>query len=112
MRNKVQLIGNLGDVPELRTYNESGRVARVKLATNDRYKNAKGEYVKETTWHTLVLWGKMAENAGKLFRKGTELVVEGKIVNGVYENREGQKRNFSEVHVENFILIGHPSEKN
>lgn len=112
MRNKVQLIGNLGGTPEVKTFEgNSGKVARVSLATNESYRNAKGEYVKETTWHNLVLWGKQAETAERLFKKGSEIVVEGKIVNGSYEGKDGQKRYFTEIRVEQFMMLGIPAEK-
>lgn len=106
MRNKVQLIGNLGNAPEVKEFNGNGKVARVGMATNERYKNAKGEYVTETTWHTLVLWGKQAENAAKILKKGSEVAVEGKIVNRSYEDKDGQKRYVHEVHVNDFLLLG------
>lgn len=106
MRNKVQLIGNLGGVPELKTFNGSGKMARVGLATSEKYRNAKGEYVSETTWHNLVIWGKQAEAAEKLMKKGTEIAVSGKIVNRSYEDKDGRKRYLSEIRVDEFILLG------
>lgn len=106
MRNKVQLIGNLGNVPEVKEFNGNGKVARVGLATSERYKNAKGEYVTETTWHNLVIWGKQAENAEKLMKKGSEVLVEGKIVNRNYEDKDGNKKYISEIRVDEFIMLG------
>lgn len=112
MRNKVQLIGNLGNAPEVKTFDgNSGKLARVSLATNERYKNNKGEYVTETTWHNLVLWGKQAETAERLFKKGSEIAVEGKIVNRSYEDKDGQKRYITEIRVEQFTMLGSPAEK-
>ena len=112
MRNKVQLIGNLGSMPEVKATNANVKVARVAIATNETYKNAKGGYVKETTWHSLVIRGKQEENAERLLKKGSEVAVEGKIINRSYEGKDGQKRYVSEIRVDAFILLGHPAEKN
>lgn len=113
MRNKVQLIGNLGGTPDVKTFNgHSGKVARVSLATNERYKNNKGEYVTETTWHNIVLWGPKAENAEKLFKKGMEVLISGKIVNRSYDDKDGIKRYVSEIQAEDFMLLGNkPGQK-
>ena len=105
MRNKVQLIGNLGNTPEVKAFGENGKVARVGIATTEKYKNAKGEYVSETTWHNLVIWGKQAENAEKLMTKGAEVLIEGKIVNRNYEDKDGIKRYISEIKVDEFIML-------
>lgn len=110
MRNRVQLIGNLGSAPELKEFNGNGKMARVSIATNERYKNAKGDYVTETTWHNLVIWGKQAESAVKYFRKGAEVAIEGKIVNRSYEDKDGSKKYVSEVHVSDFVLLGSKPE--
>lgn len=110
MKNNVQLIGNLGTTPEVKEINGKSKVARVALATNERYKNAKGEYVTETTWHNLVIWGRKAESAAKVMRKGAEVAVEGKIVNRSYEDKDGAKRYVSEVHVSDFVLLGNKPE--
>jgi single-strand DNA-binding protein len=110
MRNRVQLIGNLGAVPEVKEFAGNGKVARVGLATGERYKNAKGEYVTETTWHNLVIWGRKAESAAKVMRKGAEIAVEGKIVNRSYEDKDGTKRYVSEVHVSDFVMLGSKPE--
>lgn len=106
MRNKVQLIGNLGNAPETKEFNGNGKVARVSMATSERYKNAKGEMVTETTWHNLVIWGKTAENAEKLLKKGSEVLIEGKIVNRSYEDKDGNKKYISEIRVDEFMVLG------
>jgi single-strand DNA-binding protein len=106
MRNRVQLIGNLGSAPEVKEISGHGTVANVSIATHEIYKNDKGEYVTETTWHNLVLWGKLAENAGKLFKKGSEVAVDGKIINHSYEGKDGVKRYVSEILVNDFTMLG------
>ncbi|MCG9911316.1 MAG: single-stranded DNA-binding protein [Flavobacteriales bacterium] len=110
MRNKVQLIGNLGGTPDVKEFSGNNKVARVSIATNERYKNAKGDYVTETTWHNLVLWGKQAETAKQLFKKGSEIAVEGKIVNRSYETKDGSKRYISEIKVDSFLLLGNRNQ--
>lgn len=110
MRNKVQLIGNLGGTPDVKEFSGNNKVARVSIATNERYKNAKGEYVTETTWHNLVLWGKQAETAKQLFKKGSEIAVEGKIVNRSYETKDGSRRYISEIKVDSFLLLGNRNQ--
>ncbi len=70
MRNKVQLIGHLGANPEIKTMEGGRKLARINIATNETYTNAKGEKVTETQWHNVVAWGKTAELAEKLFTNG------------------------------------------
>jgi len=105
MRNKVQLIGHLGGTPEVKEF-ENNKVARVSIATNETYKTAKGEFRKETTWHNLVIWGKLAESAEKYFKKGSEVIIEGKIVNRTYEDKDGQKKYITEIKVDQFMMLG------
>lgn len=105
LRNKVTLIGNLGMDPEIKETENGQKMARFSIATNERYKNAKGENVTETMWHNLTAWGKTAEIMSKYCQKGSELVVEGKLINRNYTSKEGIKRYVTEVQVNDFILI-------
>jgi single-strand DNA-binding protein len=106
IRNRVQLIGNLGSNPEVKELEGGKKVVRFSLATNDAYKNEQGEKVKETIWHNLVAWGKTAESVGRLLKKGSELVVEGKLVTRSYQDKDGTKRYITEVIVLDYTLIG------
>ena len=63
LKNKVQLIGNLGNAPEVRSTEAGKKLVRFSVATNEQYKNAKGERVTETQWHNLIAWGKVADIA-------------------------------------------------
>jgi len=99
LRNKVQLIGHLGNVPELKNTENGKRLARFSIATNETYQNAKGEKVTETTWHNLVVWGKLADLAEKILQKGTEVIIEGKLINRSYNDKDGNKKSLSEVQV-------------
>ena len=104
MKNRVQLVGNLGQDPEIRVL-EQGKVARISLATNEVYKNKQGETVKNTEWHTVIIWNKLAELAEQKLRKGTEISIEGKLVNKVYEDKNGQKRHQTEILARELLII-------
>lgn len=105
LKNKVQLIGNLGFDPEVREIAKGRKVARISVATNDRYKNADGERVTDTQWHTVVAWGRTAEMVERLLRKGTQVALEGKLVHRSYEGRDGQKRYVTEIVLSDFQLL-------
>lgn len=105
MKNRVQLIGHLGQVPEIKNLENGNKMARMSIATNERYKNAQGEYVTETQWHNVIAWGKVAEIAEKLLGKGSEVVVEGKLVHRNYTDKDGIKKYVSEVELHNILLM-------
>lgn len=106
IRNKVTLIGNLGSDPEVKTFEGDKRMARASIATNETYKNKKGERVTDTTWHTLVAWGPLVDVLKKYTQKGSEIAVEGKLVNRSYTDKEGVKRYTTEVHISDVLLLG------
>ena len=108
LRNKVQLIGHLGSKVEIKTL-ESGKImGRVNIATNEVYRNAKGEKVTETTWTNLVIWGKNAEILEKYTNKGSEVAIEGKLSNRSFTDKNGEKKYISEVVVNEILLLGSP----
>ena len=106
LKNKVQLIGNLGNAPEVKTTENGKKLARFSVATNESYRNASGEKVTETTWHNLVAWGKVAEIAEKYLVKGSEVALEGKLINRSYTDKEGNKKYITEVQVNELLLLG------
>lgn len=107
LKNKVQLIGNVGNAPEIKTIQESGKkMARFSIATNEIYRNMRGEKVKETTWHSCVAWGKIAEIIEKYITKGSELAIEGKLINRSYTDKEGTKKYISEIEVNELLMLG------
>lgn len=111
LRNKVQLIGHMGSKIELKTL-ESGKIlGNVNIATNETYKNQKGEKITETTWHRLVIWGKNAELLDKYTDKGSEIAIEGKISNRDYTDKEGVKRYITEIVVNEILLLGNSEKK-
>ena len=106
LKNKVQLIGNVGNAVEIKNTESGKKLARFSIATNESYRNTKGERVTETTWHSLVAWGKVAELAEKLLQKGTEVVIEGKLTNRSYTDKDGNKKQVCEVLVNELLLLG------
>jgi single-strand DNA-binding protein len=92
LKNKVKLIGHSGNVPDIRTTDSGKKWAHFSLATNESYRNSKGEKITETNWHQLVAWGKVAEIAEKYLRKGSEIVVEGRLVSRNYVDKDGNKK--------------------
>jgi single-strand DNA-binding protein len=109
MRNKVQLIGNLGMDPELHTTQNGKAWTRFSLATSESYQNAGGEKVKDTQWHNLILWGKVAEIASKYLKKGSEVAIEGKLISRSYNDKKGDKKYVTEVEVQELLLLGKKS---
>ena len=105
LRNSVKLIGRLGKDPEIKTFSNSKR-ASFSIATTDVYKNQKGEKVEDTQWHNIVIWGKLADVAEKYVKKGQEIAVEGKLVHRNYEGEKGEKRYFTEVNVDEMLMLG------
>lgn len=111
MKNKVQLIGNLGNDPELKNLAGGQAMLRLRLATNEKYKGADGEWKETTQWHPVVAWGKQAEVLATLVRKGSGLVIEGRLVQRSYESKEGEKRYSTEVVLSEFQLLGSKAER-
>jgi single-strand DNA-binding protein len=106
LRNKVQLIGNLGNNPEIITLESGKKVAKFSIATNENYKNTQGEKVTDTQWHNVVAWNKTAEIIEKYFEKGNEVAVEGKLTSRTYETKEGDKRYITEVVCNEVLMLG------
>lgn len=111
LKNKVQLIGNLGNAPEIKTTEGGKKLARFSMATNESYRNAQGEKITETQWHNLVAWGKVADIAEKFLVKGSEVAIEGKLVNRNYTDKEGIKKYVTEVQVNEVLMLGDKSSK-
>lgn len=106
IRNKVQLIGNLGKDPEVVQLENGGKLAKFSLATNETYKNNKGERITETQWHNIVAWGKLAEIVENYLTKGKEVAVEGKLTHRSYETQGGEKRYVTEVRCNELMMLG------
>ncbi|MGF1557343.1 single-stranded DNA-binding protein [Paucihalobacter sp.] len=105
LRNKVQLIGRLGQDPEIVNLESGKKLAKFSMATNDIYTNAKGEKVENTEWHNVVAWGKVAEIIEKYVNKGQEIAVEGKLTTRSWDDKEGNKRYTTEVVCNEMLLL-------
>jgi len=106
LRNKVQLIGNLGNDPEIITMDSGKKLAKFSIATNETYKNQQGERVTDTQWHNVVAWGKTAEIIEEYVTKGKEVAVEGKLTTRSYDDKEGNKRYTTEVVCNELLMLG------
>lgn len=106
LRNKVQLIGNLGNDPEIITLDSGKKLAKFSLATNESYKDADGQKQTKTDWHNLVAWNKTADIIEKYVTKGKEIAIEGKLTTRSYETKEGEKKYISEILVNELLMLG------
>lgn len=106
LRNKVQLIGHLGNNPEVIDLESGKKLVKFSIATNEVYKNNEGERVTNTEWHNVIAWNKNAEIIEKYFEKGKEVAIEGKLTTRNYTDKDGQKRYVTEVVCNDFLLLG------
>ncbi|MEI6866261.1 single-stranded DNA-binding protein [Flavicella sp.] len=106
LRNKVQLIGCVGSTPEVIQLESGKKLVKFTMATNESYKNAKGDKVEDTQWHNLVVWSRLIEVVEKYVKKGDELAIEGKLTNHSYDDKEGNKRYVSEIVVNELLMLG------
>lgn len=110
LRNRVQLVGNLGMTPEIVTFENGKKIAKFTVATNETF--GTGNNVKtETQWHNVVAWGKLADIAQEHLDKGSEVAMEGKITYRNYENKEGEKKHITEIVLLNYIVFPSKKEK-
>jgi single-strand DNA-binding protein len=105
LRNRVQLIGRLGQDPEIRTLESGKKVAHFNLATNESYKNAEGAKIDETTWHSIVAWNGLAELSSKFLGKGREVCIEGRISYRSYTDKNGIQKNVTEIVASDLVLL-------
>jgi len=105
LRNKVQLIGRLGQNPELRSFENGKAMAKFSLATDDSYRDATGKKISETHWHNIIAWGSLAKTAEKYLVKGSEVAVEGKLTHRSYEDKDGKKCYYTEVVINDMVLF-------
>jgi len=110
IKNRVQLMGNLGNDPEVREFEGGRRLAKLRIATNEKFTYGDGLTKDETQWHSVIAWGRVAEKVAQQLRKGSKLSLEGRLVHRVYETKEGQKRYITEVVMNSFEAIGQQEE--
>lgn len=109
LRNRVQLIGHLGNNPEIMSFDSGKKKATFSMATNEVWYNTQGEKVEDTQWHNVVLWGKTAEIAEKYLKKGAEICIEGKITTRSYDGKDGEKRYITEIVANELLMLGRKS---
>ncbi len=106
LRNSVNLIGRLGQDPEITTFESGNKKAMFTLATTDTYKNKAGEKVEDTQWHRIVAFGPQADIIDKYLKKGKEIFLEGKLTYNKWETKNGEKRMTTEIVLNDFLFIG------
>ena len=106
MKNRVQLIGRVGQDPEVKNLEGGKKVTTITIATNDVYYKDNGDKVEQTEWHRVTAWGKTAEIIEKYVTKGKEIAIEGKLTHRSYEDKNGEKRYVTDIVVNEVLLLG------
>lgn len=110
-KNRIQLIGHLGQDPEIKTFNNDRKLAKLNIATNDQYVTKDGVKKEDTQWHSVNIWGKSAETAEKYLKKGTEIYLEGKLVYNSYVDKDGVKRYRADIEASGFLILSPKKNK-
>jgi len=105
LKNKVQLIGNLGDAPETKKLDGGRSVTKFSLATNEVWTDNKGERHEETQWHRVVAWGKQGETMAQYLNKGSQVAIEGKLKYDKYDDKDGVTRYTTDIVVSEFVFL-------
>lgn len=106
IKNRIQLVGNLGQDPKISQTVSGKKLARLSLATTDVFKRKSGDEVKETQWHNLVAWEGLANIAEKYLKKGSEIVVDGRLSYNEWEDKEGITRKTAEITINDILMLG------
>jgi|SRR5699024_6021077 len=106
LRNKVQLIGRLGQDPEIVTFENGNKMAKFSLATDDSYKDKDGKKVERTYWHNVVIFGGLVKVVEQYIKKGQEIAIEGKLTNRSWEDKDGKKQYITEVVANDLLMFG------
>lgn len=110
--NKVSLIGNLGANPDIKTFNDGGKIAVVSVATSERWTDKRtGEPKEHTEWHRVVFNGKLADIAGQYLKKGSSVYVEGSLYTRKWTDQQGIERYTTEIRVSELIMLGGSNNK-
>jgi len=110
LKNKVNLIGRVGAKPESQVFESGAKRARMAIATNERYKDKKGDWVDNTQWHNVVAWGSTVDRVVKALDKGSEVVIEGRLVNRNFEDKHGEKRYVTEIELSDFVIVNRKND--
>ena len=106
LRNKVQLIGRLGQDPEIVSFTDGNKMAKFSLATDDSYKDKNGTKVERSYWHNIVVKGGLVNVVENYVTKGKEIAIEGKLTSRSYETKEGEKRYVTEIICNELLMLG------
>ena len=106
MKNSVQLIGHVGQEPEIKNLEGGKKLANISIATNEVYYRENGDKVEQTQWHRVTAWGKTADIIERFVTKGKEIGIEGKLTHRSYDDKDGNKRYVTEVIVLELLLLG------
>ncbi len=109
LRNKVQLIGRLGQDPEIVSFEDGNKLAKFSMATDDSYKDKEGQKVERTQWHNVVVRGGLVNVVENYVIKGQEIAIEGKLTNRSWEDKEGNKKYVTEIMCNELLLLGSKS---
>lgn len=104
--NKVILVGNVGQDPELRYTGSGTAVCNMRLATNESYKDASGEWVERTEWHSVVAWARLAEICNEYLKKGSQVYIEGSLQTRNYEDKDGVTKYTTEIKAKEMMMLG------
>jgi len=106
LRNKVQLIGRLGQEPEIITFDDGNKMAKFSMATDDSYKDKSGTKVERAYWHNIIVKGGLVNVVENYVTKGQEIAVEGKLTNRSWEDKDGKKNYTTEILVNELLMLG------
>ncbi|WP_440879381.1 single-stranded DNA-binding protein [Tenacibaculum sp. C7A-26P2] len=106
LKNKVQLIGNLGTTPEIITLDDGKRIAKFSLATNETYKDSSGQKVTDTQWHNIIAWNNIASIVEQFLQKGSDVIIEGRLRSRSFDDKDGNKRYFTEIVCNELLMLG------
>ena len=102
--NRVQLTGNLGKDPEIKTFDKGGKLARFSMATKEEFTNRSGEKGSDTQWHSITAWGKVADRIEAELKKGSFVSIEGRLVTRNYTDKDGNRKYITEVVANDVVL--------
>ena len=105
LKNRVQLIGNLGMDPEMKSFANNKKMAQMRIATSEYHRGADGKKVENTQWHSVVAWGSLADIAERYLRKGAKVALEGKLVHRNYEDKAGVKKYITEIVANDLVML-------
>ena len=105
LRNKVQLIGNLGMNPQVKEFDGGKKLVKFSLATNESYKNNEGKRISETQWHSMIAWGNTATYVEKFLKQGMQVAIDGKLINRIYTDKQGIKRFLTEIQINEVMIV-------